>query len=162
MNEVERIVVMVGGPWLLLACTVWAWQSWKRPLRKRSGADLYYFTHTMVGGLSSPAGVHARVRNSPVTAVTAFFAFLGGVLQAYGVHVNAAIYGAYGVAAVVWLVLWLPVTLFNRPRSAVPPAVRSWPGMIEFKRRHRAAEPEFKDPRAVPPPPRKKAGRIQF
>ena len=69
---------------------------------------------------------------------------IGAELTALHVDSNAAVWAVYGVAGAA-VVVWVLVALFNRPRWAVPPAVRDQPGMVEYQRQ--TPEPEFRDPR---------------
>lgn len=130
-------------------CVRWGRLDWREPLRERTPVEVDLMTRSMFG-IASPATVHAQYRVGPVRAVTGFFLILGGELALLGAS-SVATYAALAVGAAAAIV-WLLVVLFNRPRWAVPPGVRSTVGIVEYKRREPPREPEFRDPLAVPPP----------
>lgn len=156
MSEVERIVLVAFGVALQVGCVRWGRLDWREPLRERTPVEVDLMTRSILG-IKSPAMVHAQYRVGPVRAFTGFFLILGGelaLLRAPG----AAIYAAFAVG-VIAAVVWLLVLLLNRPRWAVPPGVRNTVGIVEYKQREPRSEPEFRDPRAVPPPsPRTPSG----
>jgi hypothetical protein len=51
---------------------------------------------------------------------------------------------------VLALLVWVLVALFNRPRWAVPPALRREPGMVDYAKTR--PEQPFRDPRLPPSP----------
>lgn len=138
----------------MLVCVRVAWLQWRRPLRDRSSFQAGLMGASVLGVAPSKV-VQTRLRTAPAMASTMFFLALAGFLVALGADHTAvdAAYGATGIAAVIWVF----VALYNRPRWMVPPALRREPGMAEYERRQ--PEPPFRDPRAVPPPPREKVHR---
>jgi hypothetical protein len=144
MSEFERIFLIALAPFIIWGSLRFAWIEWHDPLRDRS-----QFQRQLMGmselGLGRKQVVGTRVRTSPAAAIAFLFVMIGAELTAFDVHSNAAVWAVYGVAAVA-VAVWMLVALFNRPRWAVPPAVRAQPGMVEYQRRH-VPEPDFTDPR---------------
>ena len=144
MSEFERIFLIVLAPFIVWGSLRFAWIEWRAPLRERSP-----FQRQLMGmselGIGSKQVVATRVRTGPAAAISFLLVMIGAELTAFGVDNNAAIWVVYGLAAVA-VVIWMLVALFNRPRWAVPPAVRDQPGMAEYQRRQ-VPEPDFTDPR---------------
>lgn len=157
MTELERVLLLAFGVALQVGCVRWGRLDWREPLRERTPVEVDLMTRS-VFGIKSPAMVHAQYRVGPARAFTGFFLILGGELALLRIP-SAATYAALGLG-VIAAVVWLLVLLLNRPSWAVPPGVRNTVGIVEYKQREPRSEPEFRDPRSVPPPPRNRPGAM--
>ncbi len=112
------------------------WISWRQPLQDRPAGE-WEAMSTSVTGIPSPTTtLHTRLRTNPVGFVWLLFLMYGATLQIEHIHVPALEAIEFAGLGLIGALL-AAVAMFNRPRWAVPPALRGQRGLIRL-----AGEPE--------------------